>query len=113
MVVLSTLWAGHSSAVCWQRVQRGAKRNREGEKNKINRHRRATLHQDCYCTEKGREGGRGGEAIVHELRTFRKLEKGRLMERGEPEVRTGVVIERNNLFDVTIEEEREDETRST
>lgn len=83
---MSILWAWHSGA---------ARDCREGhrETEKINSHRHATLHQDCYCPERekaGRERRRDGERLFYMSRELfkrrRKIGEWKERDRGERRV---------------------------
>lgn len=90
-------------------AERGKEKQR-GEEQKINSHRHATLHQDCYCPEREKGGMERGRGYFTLVESPRKTEKDRPLVR-ERASEGRDVNERKDVFDVTRETEREDGQR--
>lgn len=94
MLVLSILWAWHS---CAGRECRGGQRGTErqrAKKIKINSHRHATLHQDCYFPE--REKG-GFEGLIYAIQGPLQKER-KTKDWKEMKVRVGIEKKKKNYL---------------
>lgn len=95
---------------CWQRVERWGKEKQRGRERgkKINSHRHATLHQDCYCPERERErkgGMEGGRSSCTQVRRPQRDRRQMEIER-ETTARRG--SRRKDLFYRTREEDEKE-----